>query len=158
MRGQGIKPLQIDVIHEFHPVARGVLVGVQQLVGVVERCHRSVSYLVDHRRLQVEVQRTRHILHKKKSEKRKSWGEAEQVLDKRSCWRYLARAGLVEEGVEAGLALRSPWEQGAVTVDAVFETVQLPTTVADLHAGLATSAHNRKSCRVEWPLRTKRSG
>lgn len=65
---------------------------------------------------------------------------------------YLARAGLVEEGAEAGLALRTPGQQGAVALDAMLEAVQLPASVTDLHASLPQMQRNDLSSHVSLGL------
>lgn len=76
--------------------------------------------------------------------------------------KYLARASLIEEGAEAGLALRTPGQQGAVALDAMLEAVQLPASVTDLHAGLpqmqrddlpshvSLGLSSRFKSRIEW--------
>ena len=92
-------------------VVRGVLLGVDELVRVVQLLERARAHLVDDGRLEVDEDRARHVL---------------------------AGAGLAEERVERVVALADGGVRGhhAVGADAVLEAEELPDGVAGLDTGL----------------------
>merc|ERR1711990_1276503 len=93
-------------------VVGGILFARDQLLRVVELTVGSGADLIDHGRLEIEVDATRHVL---------------------------AGAGLGEEGVE-GVVTATDGLVGrhlAIRLDTVLEAVQLPATVTDLATALA---------------------
>jgi hypothetical protein len=93
-------------------VVRGVFFARDQLLRVEEGTEFSGAHLVDHRWLQVQIHASRNML---------------------------AGTSLREERVECIVSVSNGLVRGhlAVNVDAVFQAVELPASVSDLHSALA---------------------
>ena len=91
-------------------VVSGVLLSVDELLGMVQLTVGSASGLIDDSRLQI---------------------------DEDSSWDVLASSSLGEEGLEGVVPEGLVGGHVAVGLDAMFEAVELPAGVSDLATGLA---------------------
>merc|ERR1712110_705728 len=91
-------------------VVSGVLLSVDELLGMVQLTVGSASGLIDDSRLQI---------------------------DEDSSWDVLASSSLREEGLEGVVPEGLVGGHVAVRLDAMFEAVELPAGVSDLATGLA---------------------
>ena len=117
-----VDDLLADCVVAARVVVGRVLFAADELLGMKEVAVRTGAYLVDHRRLQVDEERARHVL---------------------------ARADLVEEGAERAVVVRlAVVGQCAVGLNAVLEAEEFPARVADLRARLANMNTNALSLFV----------